>query len=1605
MKKFFTKLFVIYIVIAGNLSHLIAAMGKDTSDFNRNIPTLPHEYGSIIHSLHNNSTNNRTLYIIIDAHSNLSAQYNISNILSFLANHNDIGQIFLEGASGPIDAKQYMVGADETIHHSIASYLLESGYFTGAEYYFALASYPEMLISGAEVNCDYVNNLKQLKMLRQLAVKQIADSLITSLTSALYSEVDSSLRGVDAAYLELVNNGTGALDFACLLHKTFSRHFQEAPKQYETLIRLAYIAENTVTIENTIKHVLKNLKLHHTEPDVSEQAGVLLAYSLLGDSTLKFLVDTGAFFNRHPDLIDGALLVELRKLETELTVFHNTAPDEIYMELLRSYKNLIADNLVDDTLFTTRNQLIGMLKGYSLQLSSEEVTFFDIETFSPSELVRFVARQLSDTAVTSYSATTENIARLAEAKEVMCQFYRSAKLRNESIMQVVYDNTPPDTAAVLIVGGFHKHIATQFAQHGFDVTVIMPQFQSAHSVHVRDISYTEYMSGKFSSLEKLLYYSWSTIVAPLVTQAVSQLPNKQEAIKPLIAKQISLLLGITLTVRRGLDAQYDKQAILHQIDELYRSAEPLTQRMIRDFLDLPGDTAYPSMPRLIDYISVANGQGMVLGVKIDQNSFLIQLLPRGVELTPEEQTIITSATGYSAENVVTLDGQDYSLTLMNVPPIPRFLNDHDPGTALRITRHPIMGLIMTLLFAGDVAMSEQFLSRIGITDIPGISLTQEAAAAESLTIEQRMAQLNTQYNAMLPDLESWIKQQSDAVNGFGLGNSNAQLGVSFRGLWKSYQSTGNPASHHIAQYDRIWPYDSSLGLYSALAAGDVSRAKQAVESFIKIMRAEKEKEYIGLLHFSYNTYGDSYVSPYEPFGNTLWTLKAMYAYMLKTGDLTYYDELTGYVKQAVLPLQIIDRFHPSYGFIRAGYTHSDGINHNGYGVYDDIAALNTINGSMSLEHNADYIDLLRLMALVSMRHSPGAEPEFMQELAKRHALVMQAMKRNRVANHWPTGIDEQGDVNWSRATDHYTWGAATFIGFDEEIAWESVQLLAREFTTTVESIEVVDGTKRREVPLSKPATGLIFFAKDYQDQYVDFTVEERQYLERMIQPEATAGGIVFLHNFVQSTKDEQRKAFALALMEKYVDGLATIHNAYKEIYKGGGMPYATKNFAVFNSTPSMAAGASAFLAGLVLKTGYSYYIGVPAPDSFKDALTATVDTDNLSMAPLKALMPAADQPTESTQPAAPVQGIDTSHVSTQTIDLSGSDDLNDAIHFRHAQVKNGRIVIDIEMPAEQRDKLKIILMVKEDVYYLQPQQINWREFQRDFDIENGEFLLSPQGNRLVPGKTIVLVVDPDQLPWGYDENVTSAMLIEAIEKGWVKERIVAQAKLSRDEISSFDMYRDTLTRAGLLPEDFEALISLTDDQRIVGDLSKLKILARVSGNKYHELLLRAYARELTHIIVHNNQLTEITNRFKNKIGEDRFKRMKSDVARFWDIQFRDDHHFMDELIDFYMDAKFSKNNIGFFDSPDFEGINAALQYALGADIFSALYFNPIGGEFGSQTYLDAKVEHVQQLAGLARFHGKDIDIFSKGTTTVELSDPISTLLKYANNNKLLDSSL
>ena len=90
------------------------------------------------------------LTIIIDAHENIQAQFNIAKLIDEINSESPLSSVFIEGASGEVNPGKYFnIFDDKKISSSVFNYLLKKGFITGTEYWHLLST-RKTVLRGAE---------------------------------------------------------------------------------------------------------------------------------------------------------------------------------------------------------------------------------------------------------------------------------------------------------------------------------------------------------------------------------------------------------------------------------------------------------------------------------------------------------------------------------------------------------------------------------------------------------------------------------------------------------------------------------------------------------------------------------------------------------------------------------------------------------------------------------------------------------------------------------------------------------------------------------------------------------------------------------------------------------------------------------------------------------------------------------------------------------------------------------------------------------------------------------------------------------------------------------------------------------------------------------------------------------------------------------------------------------------------------------------------------------------------------------------------------------------------------------------------------------------
>ena len=146
-----------------------------------------------------NSTGDKTIINIQDAHSSLAAQESIASILDSLVTNYDLRLVAIEGSTGYIDTSILKTFPDDNVKRSTAKYLMEKGRMSAGEF-FAITSNKPIALYGIEDKPLYETNVEQFRKVYE--INEATKTDLVNLKAALKELQDkiysSDLKELDA---------------------------------------------------------------------------------------------------------------------------------------------------------------------------------------------------------------------------------------------------------------------------------------------------------------------------------------------------------------------------------------------------------------------------------------------------------------------------------------------------------------------------------------------------------------------------------------------------------------------------------------------------------------------------------------------------------------------------------------------------------------------------------------------------------------------------------------------------------------------------------------------------------------------------------------------------------------------------------------------------------------------------------------------------------------------------------------------------------------------------------------------------------------------------------------------------------------------------------------------------------------------------------------------------------------------------------------------------------------------------------------------------------------------------------------------------------------
>jgi len=427
---------------------------------------------------------NRLIINIQDAHCNLEAQTNISNILDVLAKQYGLTFVALEGSAGELDPSLFTTFPDDDIRKEVAAYFLKQGKINGAEY-FAITSKNPARLYGVETKEYYLKNLTAFTntVKDRDKLKACCTTIKGSLERLKGRLFSKGLKELDAKSSDYKDGKIDFLSYCAYLRgQAGASGVSLAPcvnlgVLYKTLDIEKTIDFNAVDQERSkvISLLEKGLSEKELEElfskSVSFKAGQTSApvyYAYLKGVAAAKKVQISAYPNLNLyidyvtlyDTIDNAALLK-EIVRTEGSVKERLFTDNDQRRLDTLSRNIkILENMLD------------------ISVSKEDAEYFKNNRgeFRSAAFINFIDEKNKERREGLDAGTDLSVidAHLSDLEE----FYRIADERDDAIIENTLKKMDEEKlrVAVLVTGGYHTAgIAERLKQRGISYVVITPR--------------------------------------------------------------------------------------------------------------------------------------------------------------------------------------------------------------------------------------------------------------------------------------------------------------------------------------------------------------------------------------------------------------------------------------------------------------------------------------------------------------------------------------------------------------------------------------------------------------------------------------------------------------------------------------------------------------------------------------------------------------------------------------------------------------------------------------------------------------------------------------------------------------------------------------------------------------------------------------------------------------------------------------------------------------------------------------------------------------------------------------------------------------------------
>lgn len=440
---------------------------------------VPEKYGTI-KQIHIESGSDKWVIHIQDAHCNLDAQKNISNILGRLLKKECLDTVLIEGSTGKINPAPLASYPDKKSRNSVSGYLLENADISGAEY-FSIIKDNKVPVFGVEDGKVYLDNLRAMQNLIGLKKQNngLIDRLeqfITNNNDLVYSDELLSVVSLKNKYcsheVELGEYLSSIINKTNFQEETYPNLFKMlSVYNLKKSIEFSLIDEETSGLLNLLSKTLDRENLSELfQVNLSFKIGDISSdqfYTYLLRLIRKEGVDTSRFNNvlLYSELISEYGAINSGDIQSEV------------MGLERSYMSCLG--IKEKALFEFGSRCSMLRDFFNLSMSNSDKDYLlsNIEDFSSKSFLKLM-EIVSPDEVSEYSDFTGSID--SSRKQIM-RFYELAGKRDEILVKNALERMKTSNTkwGVLVAGGFHtKGIIEALGHNNVNFAVVIPKIKS-----------------------------------------------------------------------------------------------------------------------------------------------------------------------------------------------------------------------------------------------------------------------------------------------------------------------------------------------------------------------------------------------------------------------------------------------------------------------------------------------------------------------------------------------------------------------------------------------------------------------------------------------------------------------------------------------------------------------------------------------------------------------------------------------------------------------------------------------------------------------------------------------------------------------------------------------------------------------------------------------------------------------------------------------------------------------------------------------------------------------------------------------------------------------